>query len=337
MRNFLLTLCLLSLSLNIALLLRFVFTRDGWLRRAATRLSLAGFSILFTLLLLEITFSRLAISDAFLFTLASKQWMARYFHPINSLGYRDVEHSPSSLQGKRLVVVTGDSFVAGHGIRDYRDRFSNVLGRHLGSDWVVAVVAKGGLSTGEELSRVKSFPYQPDTLILSYYINDIYGAAAKMGLKLDVRPEQPSRLIRPLVESSYLANFAYWRIARGGDSLVKRPKELTARAYCDPQIWRAHASELQAFVDYARQNEIHLIVIVFPRVSAVSESQPFTSKVVRFLRDQDVRVVDMSVHLADRDPRTMVVNSLDGHPNEAVNKEVASLLYQAMQDEGIVD
>jgi hypothetical protein len=35
--------------------------------------------------------------------------------------------------------------------------------------------------------------------------------------------------------------------------------------------------------------------------------------------------------LEDRDPMSLVVNSLDAHPNEALNKEVAEILTREIQ------
>ena len=50
--------------------------------------------------------------------------MTKYWKPINSYGYRDIEHV--NLKEKKLPFVVGDSFVAGHGIKNYKDLFSNV-------------------------------------------------------------------------------------------------------------------------------------------------------------------------------------------------------------------
>ncbi len=76
-------------------------------------------------------------SDGFCFTLASKTWFKRYWLPINSLGYRDIEYTKDNLKGKRIVFVVGDSFVAGQGIKNYKDRFSNILQEKLGKSWAV--------------------------------------------------------------------------------------------------------------------------------------------------------------------------------------------------------
>ena len=76
-------------------------------------------------------------SDAFGHTLASRQWFAKYWKPINSFGYRDIEHDLKNLGGKKLLFVVGDSFVAGHGITNPRDRFSDVLGAQLEENWEV--------------------------------------------------------------------------------------------------------------------------------------------------------------------------------------------------------
>ncbi|MHC4846604.1 MAG: SGNH/GDSL hydrolase family protein, partial [Planctomycetota bacterium] len=49
-------------------------------------------------------------------TFASRLWHERHWKPINSLGFRDVEHMGEDHAGKRVLFVVGDSFMAGQGI-----------------------------------------------------------------------------------------------------------------------------------------------------------------------------------------------------------------------------
>src|SRR4029079_8000931 len=100
-------------------------------------------SICLTLLAFEVLFALVFIdTDAFAQTLASNRWLHLYFwNHVNALGYRDVEHPPELFRSRRSVLVLGDSFVAGYGIKDPRDRFSDILQQRLGDDWVVANVS----------------------------------------------------------------------------------------------------------------------------------------------------------------------------------------------------
>jgi hypothetical protein len=74
-----------------------------------------------------------------------------------------------------------------------------------------------------------------------------------------------------------------------------------------------------------------LVVVVFPNLRDIKCSGAITSKVSEFFRDRKVRVLDLQPLLENRDPEQLVVNSLDAHPNEALNKEVADLLTRYIQ------
>src|SRR6185436_234575 len=82
------------------------------------------------LLAVEGVFSMVERSHAVGYTLAARLWFARHWStPNNSLGYRDVEHPDD---GRKKLFVLGDSFVAGVGIADARERFSDLLQVGLG-------------------------------------------------------------------------------------------------------------------------------------------------------------------------------------------------------------
>jgi len=64
-------------------------------------------------------------SDAFNYTKTSERWQARYYHR-NALGFRDdLTYELRIPLGKRRIFFLGDSFTAGHGIKDVDDRFAN--------------------------------------------------------------------------------------------------------------------------------------------------------------------------------------------------------------------
>src|SRR5262245_21618978 len=93
--------------------------RGARMARAIARLGLVAL----VLLAGEGVFSMIDRSHAVGYTLAARLWFARHWTPPgNSFGYRDVEHPDD---GKKKLFVLGDSFVAGMGIRDVRERFTD--------------------------------------------------------------------------------------------------------------------------------------------------------------------------------------------------------------------
>jgi len=114
-------------------------------------------------------------------SLAAKRWFCVHWNPIDTLGYRDEE--PTRLEGRNVVYVVGDSFVAGQGVADYRARFSNRLEELLGPEWAVANIARIGWDTRQQRAALAKLQAPPDLVVLSYLINDIARIAASHGLK----------------------------------------------------------------------------------------------------------------------------------------------------------
>lgn len=294
-------------------------------------ISLALLMVFIMLMVFEFYFKVFfAQSDGFRYTLASQNWYERYWQE-NSLGYRDVEWTPEKLSDKTKVMVVGDSFVAGNGIVNPKDRFADQLGYLLGSNYAILNVASPGWDTEDEIKAILDYPYRPDILILSYYINDIEGAAYRSGVQRPQIRRDPPVWLLPLVQNSYAINFLYWRVIRLG------PQEW-ADAYWtwlrqineDAKVRWRHQQELLTLAEGAAAEQIPFFVVVFPNLAATDESQFLIQPVINLFRERGIPVLDVSELLAGRDPATTMVNLIDAHPNEAINLEVAERLYQMM-------
>lgn len=317
--------------LIFALAATIVGFRKFWKEPSKTRnmtrdLSVSFFTTAFLLCAIEFFFATFMIQpDGFGFTLSSRKWFETYWKPINSAGYRDYEHDWK----ENVVLVTGDSFAAGHGIDHIDQRFVSHLNAHLGPDWSVAVVAQNGWGPAEELDALRAHRVKPDHIIVSYYPNDIHAAAEKHGLLSDSdRVTVTNPLLRPIVNRFYAANYLYWRMARRDQ--INSYWKFLEDAYNDPEIWDTHTDELQAIVDYAEEQEASVSFVLWPLLFDVSKTQPMTDKVAEWLNDNQIPHLDLSQHLSDRSATSMVVNSMDGHPNAELNKEVGQLIYDTL-------
>lgn len=285
------------------------------------------------LLLLEVFMAFFFVqSDGFNLTMSSRKWFDRYWHPVNSLGYRDVEPAPRS-GDEKIVAVLGDSFAAGHGIDRVEDRFGNVLGRELGPGWRVVNVARIGWDTVDEYEALAAYPVTPDVVVLAYFVNDIYRAAEKSEYPLPFAVQFPQgRVARYLVDHFALANFAYWRLARVGN-VEDASKGFWARlrgAYADPTVFAAHAAELDAIVDWCRERRIRLVALIIPSLPDVAGSAAMTGRVAEYFAGRDVATVDLTPLLAGEKPGELVVNGVDSHANAALNARMADLLRRAI-------
>jgi len=322
-------LVLVSLVANAVCLFRFGWRRPSRARTMAIRFTTVGTSVLLAFLALELVVSHLFItSDNFSFTLHSKRWFQLYWEPENDLDYRDDEYK--DLDKKKLLFVVGDSFVAGHGIKDYRDRFSNVLGVHMGEDWATLNIARNGWNTAEEFAAVITHPYKPDAIVLSYFLNDIEDAAVRHGIKRPQLIGKPPAIIRKIVDKTYLFNYLYWRHARRANSaqMIAEYGKFRDTLYADARVWATHVEELGLFVEYAQKHKVPLVVVIFPDLFNVAGTAAHCRRVHDFFVAAGFPVLNLADVFAGRSPQDIVVGTYDGHPNPAAHREVADLLFE---------
>lgn len=329
MAHFLIFLLTSSLLLNVVCLFRFVWTGESKLRSFVAKVSLSAFMLAYTFLIVEAVFYFfVAQSDNFAVTLSARRWMEKYWKPQNSLGYRDKEHTEADFAEKKALFVVGDSLMAGMGIQDIENRLSGILQEKLGAKWVVVTLARNGLDTSEEYAALMAYPHRPEAIILSYYVNDIEGAAQNLGYSRPLLVRRPETF-RFFVDRFYSLNYVYWQVFRyrNARELSSVYEDYLEKCYRDDQIWKAHTQELMQIVEFARSKHSKLIVLVTPRLTNVSGSRTITLKVSSFLREAHVSVLDMTSRLEGRDVRQMTVNRFDAHPNEKLHREFAELLF----------
>ena len=100
---------------------------------------------------------------------------AREFVPIriNSLGFRDREHVPGAVSGKRVVIL-GDSFVAAFSV-NFKETFPQLceeyLNRQSPEDWEVINLGVAGFGTAQEMLSYQEYgrKYRPDVVVLAFF------------------------------------------------------------------------------------------------------------------------------------------------------------------------
>jgi hypothetical protein len=150
--------------------LKYFFPSLTTLRRITSGVALGIGGTILAILGVELFFSHVYImSDGFGITRASALWHEKYWKPINSLGYRDPEYTQDYLAGRKVVLVVGDSFVAGHGTKRASERFPDQLQLLLGDSYRVLAVAKLGWNTTHETAALKDVVsrVKPEKIILS--------------------------------------------------------------------------------------------------------------------------------------------------------------------------
>ncbi|MFP4324157.1 MAG: SGNH/GDSL hydrolase family protein [Anaerolineales bacterium] len=298
-------------------------------RYLAPRLLMSYLTLLLLLLAGEFYFRYVYTEPGWGFTLAYQNWEDRYWET-NRQGFRDREWSPQDWQGKTTVMVLGDSFSAGWGVRDPADRYPDVLARLLGDDYAVVNLSRPGGTPPRTLEWAREHPLQdPDIIIYQYYLNDIDDAALRINDFWAPQFPQPPDWID---EHSHLANFLYWRIvptlttvnAADGRSYWEWNKD----AFDNFVIFDIHREELRAVMDFAEARDARLIVVIFPDMRQPESTRGRVDIVAQqFWNAGYDDVLRLTDEAAQWDPNAATVSARDAHPSAAFHARVAELLY----------
>lgn len=322
--------CLLSLLPALVLLL-------GRSKRAA-RLFLVYASAAGLLISAELGFMFVTQPQSVGYSLGARRWFQKHWQPISQFGRRDRVFSEADLARPQIVVL-GDSFAAGHGCADYEDRFSNVLETALGGGWTVINISENGFDTPDQLTELQKHSadprFQPRVLVWSYFGNDLFKAAVRMGHGsarfepyLDLPPG-----IDAVVRNSYLANFAYWAVPRGDlDDWWERLDQ----AYRDPQVLAAHAEELRALATWCQERKIAILPLIFPYLHDLERSEVYRSWVTQRFTDLGLEPVDVQALVSDLPIRERIAGVNDVHPSVEVHRRVGEAIAKALREQGLL-
>ncbi len=311
----------------IGLLLAAGTIQKHWprVRKISSGLLVSYFTVLLILGIGEAYFRYFYAEDDNVITLATQNWLDRYWH-LNSWGFRDREWTPADYAGKQTVVVLGDSFAAGWGLKDTSDRFSDVLASKLGSQYAVMNAAVYGTSTPEQLDILKKFPVQkPDVVILQYFLNDIDYAGLQLGLLPQTQPTPE------WVNQTYLGNFIYWHLLVNINSDAQFYNgwwDWNYAAYDNVGIWSVHEKEIEDLINYVNSIHARLIVVIFPNLDDVVRSVAYVDRVAQvFQAHGDNDVLKLFDAAAAWDQNDLMVSKRDSHASASFNHYVGETLY----------
>lgn len=288
----------------------------------------SGFMIFLTLIIMESLFMFVPQSHGVGYTYGAKNWFDYYWRT-NELGFRDKSIRDVDRAKPRILVV-GDSFTAGHGVRCPSETFTGRLRKMAGPRYEVLNVGSNGADTREEYARLLKYPYPPDILILQYYGNDIQKAANEAGIEFpgfspysDLAP-----LLVPLVKTSYLLNFLYWQFPHADG---KAYLDFLEEAYKDPLAMNKHIADLEFFVTYAKERKVPLLVVIFPLLRDLQSSAIFTRPVGQFFSQNNIPIISVADLVTDMPVAQRVVNHHDGHPSPELHAKVADAIWTALE------
>jgi hypothetical protein len=275
-------------------------------------------------------------TDSLLYTKVSQRWMQRYWHDNGNQLRDNVNYQRQIPPGKRRVTFVGDSFTAGHGIKNVEDRFVNRL-RRAHPEWDIQMLAKPGFDTGDELTCldfILTNHWQIDEVVLVYCLNDIsdimpqrYEAFQRVNMQI----EQSNWLVK----NSYLANILAHRLSLRRNPFMRGYYDLVRDGYRGP-LWVQQKERLKAFRDMVESHGGRLAVVTFPFLHDLGpnyEYQFVHDELDQLWREQHVPHLDLLTLYRAYPPAKLTVNRLDAHPNEFAHAIVTPMIEKLIEEQ----
>lgn len=303
---------------------------DGRVKRSLTM----PLSVFVLVLFLELVFMFVPRSHGTGITLAERVWDSLYWQDINSLGFRDHE-PPTPGSETQYVLVVGDSFTEGHGIRFIEQRYTGLLQARLGSPYKVLNLGASGSDTRRQYKNLETYPIPPDIVILQYFGNDIEEACRQHGktfVGFQFYSDVPG-FAKYLVTHSFFFNFAYWLFPH--DAGNRRYAGYLQDCYGDESVLEEHFRDLDRFVEYAIDRQVPLLVLIFPFLEENTDAvNRYVSLVGSHLEARGVLVISVADLIQSLPPGDRVVNRSDGHASTKVHEAAARALLRWFQSRG---
>lgn len=259
---------------------------------------------------------------------AAINWARRYFRE-NQVGNIYNRGENCSAKAGDLLFI-GDSFTAGYGIKNEKDRFSDLLAAKAGLQDRFCNWAElgAGLDDEWEVLEENTGDIKDLTVVLGYVLNDIEPIASRHLHQYPWTPpsRRASTLIWPVIDHSHFFNFIFAETAFSG-------KEMPFNAFMDQVfqdsvVVKEHQWEIEEFMEFCQEREMKVIVVVFPLFQDLAGSARYEAQIAGFFESAGAQTLRVSEVVADLDPADLVVNRVDPHPGPKVHARIAQALFE---------
>lgn len=266
----------------------------------------------------------------------SRNFAARYYQ-LDSYGLRDSQLPLSRTQPN--VVVLGDSFVFGSGLKSPSERFSERLAAHY-PQYHLVNLGWPGWDTTRELSEVKRLLGNADgevsLVILAYFFNDIGEDVtaedrARLGITVTGKESAIDRSLQRMSEYSRFVEFVYYRV--GYPRLVRSLLTDFEMYYADPLITERHYRSLEALRSFLEERfKARLLVVVLPFLNTdkMLNNTALYRKFESGLEERGFDYVDMQSRFALHGVEKLWVSRNDPHTNGFANKLITDAIIERL-------
>jgi hypothetical protein len=250
---------------------------------------------------------------------------------LNSYGARGAEILMPKPAGRYRIVLAGDSFTLGWGVRA-EDTFSALLRDSLATtrvegtqDYEAINLGVGNYNTVQQVARIRDIGLElkPDLIILAYYLNDA----------------EPTPRWRDnwFLANSYLVAFlvSRWRHVVFRASGAGDVTGYYHRLYRDDAHgWQASVAALHDLAAIARRSKIPTMVFIIPDLRQVGQSYPFLAEhalITARVAEAGLPVVDLRPYFDTvSTAQKLWVTNRDAHPNGSAHAIIAAGMLKTL-------
>jgi hypothetical protein len=310
-----------------------VKAKEGSLAARMRGLGTATFATLAMLLVLEAIFMFVPKSSYNDNALASKVWFARYWQ-LTPLGFREDAALEVSDTTRGQLEFIGDSFLAGHGVKNPADRFSDLIQARAGDRWRIHNHGQNGADTNSEVYQLDSHDDSPKLVVLCWYVNDVEVIAKLYGFRTGNEGQRAPFPISGIHGSYFLNYLAHLFPSHvSGNNYLK----FLQKAYSDPGFMKQYTWHLNTLQSFAHVMKARFAVVLFPMLNAVTESDFAIRPMRDYWAREGVPCLDLSPIYTHYEANALVVNGTDAHPNEFAHKLAADAIFTFLNVHHLLD
>lgn len=252
---------------------------------------------------------------------------------INSQGLRDVEHKIQKPADTMRILMLGDSLTFGWGVA-LEETLSRRLENSLNSAQdklkiEVVNTGVGNYNTAQETEYflTKGYEYDPDIVILNYFIND--------------GEPTPMRKASYLVNNSMFAAFVSGRFDKMLRMLQASQdwRDYYRNLYAEGAPgWEKTKASIKRLADYCREKGILLLMAHQPELHQLKD-YPFPEvnrKVEEQARINAIPYLDFLPHISEEEPSKLWVTVEDTHANGYANELFDKALSNWIMEQGFL-
>lgn len=264
----------------------------------------------------------------------SNQWFKENVS-INSQGYRDSEFSIKNRDN--AIIMIGDSFTFGQGIRQNQTYFSITKNKITNKESYN--LGKNGDNTIGELERlitiINKYSVKPTDVIFQYYFNDIDYLTKFTSSNTNKRNFLHTPQLIHFANYSFLFDYLYHPFLYG--SFSSEYSNSLFSSYEDRKILAKHFSDIKRVYSFVKDLGSNFHFLAFPNINNkefLNKSQTtYISKLRSFYLNECAKGdswIDVSKLLLKMDANEWKVSRVDGHPSAKVHMGIGMILVDAI-------